>query len=69
MTDVFAPSYFAPTYFPPVYFPPAGEIVEIVEDKVRPYGDRWHDHGPRIQQEDEDMIILLRAIVEVISCR
>lgn len=37
-------------------------------EKIRPYGDRWHDHGPRIQQEDEEMIILLRAITEVISC-
>lgn len=45
-----------------------GRALVIADDvQVRPYGDKWHDPLYWPHREDEEMIVLLRAFVEVIT--
>ncbi len=64
---MFAPTYFAPTYFAPRYFPPGLE-----RDVGGPTGDADGFQRGYLQlayQEDEELLLIARAFIEIISCR
>ena len=65
---MFANRYFAPRYFAPRYFPPVSDlvVVEPVLDLKSYTHDRFRE---LIMQEDEELLIIARAFIEILRCR
>jgi len=59
---MFAPRYFAPRMFAPRYFPPGVGVG--IDEFQGTYIDRFKEIA---YQEDEEFLLLLRAIIKVID--